>query len=310
MKKLSFLFLALIAVLIVGCSQSSKTSSDARTSMEALLKELARNPESVKIENVNTVYGNDSLSILHFDFTAKNGLGMENTSKMEYIYLVQGDKKYEAVHELGSDNVFVDTQALEKLKKGSIFQDLDYDSALRYLAATYINGNGRVVGDKSKEQEVNISVPTGTGSWELKSYSDSFGDETDDRYLTLLGNGVFSNSATLNSDLKALLFVDGNSFSFRLIEYGFSPVKDDDAPYNTQIKDSEGKVHNFTLWNSGQSGQIGPLSQSQNDYKEFVDILNKGGEITVIMNYNRYSETDYRFKMNVDGFNKAIKFVK
>lgn len=310
MKKLSFLFTALTALLMVGCSQSSKTSSEARTSMEALVKELARNPESVKIDNVNTVYGNDSLSILHFDFTAKNGLGMESTDKMEYIYLIQGDKKYEAIHELGADSIFVDTPTWEKNKKGNIYQDLDYDNALRYLAATYINGNGRVVGDKSREQDVNISVPTGTGCWELKAYSDSFGDDTDNKYLVLMGNGVFNNSATMNSELKALLFVDDDSFSFRLFEYGHIPVKDDDASYYTQIKDSEGVVHDFRLWNSGQSGQIGPFNNPQEDYKELVNILNKGGEITVVIHYNHYGESDYRFKMNVDGFNKAIKFVK
>ena len=310
MKKSSIIFTALIALLMVGCSQSSKTSSEARTSMEALVKELARNPESVKIENVNTVYGNDSLSILHFDFTAKNGLGIESTEKMEYVYLIQGNNKYEAIHELGDDKIFVDNPTLDKMKKGNIYQDLDYDNALRYLAATYINGNGRVVGDKSREHEVNISVPTGTGSWELKAYSDSFGDDTDSKYLVLMGNGVFSNSATMNSSLKALLFIDGDSFSFRLFEYDHSPVKDDDAVYYTQIKDSEGVVHDFNLWNSGQSGQIGPVRNLQEDYKELVNILNKGGEITVIMHYNYYGESDYRFKMNVDGFNKAIKFLK
>lgn len=310
MKKTSFIFTALIALLMVGCSQSSKTSSESLSSMEALVKELALNPESVKIENINTVYGNDSLSILHFDFSGKNGFGVETRNKMEYVYLLQGDKKYEAIHELGADSIFVNTSTWEKMKKGNIYQDLDYDNAIRYLAATYINGNGRVVGDKSKEQEVNILVPTGTGNWQLNAYSNSFGDVTDDKYLALMGNGVFSNSATIDSELNAILFVDDNNFAFRLIEYGFNPVKNDQTSYNTQIKDSEGVVHDFRLWNSGQSGQIGPYNNPQEDYKELVNILNKGGEITVIMNYDYYGESDYRFKMNVDGFNKAIKYLK
>ena len=41
---------------------------------------------------------------------------MESTDKMEYIYLIQGDKKYEAIHELGADSIFIDTPTLEKLK--------------------------------------------------------------------------------------------------------------------------------------------------------------------------------------------------
>lgn len=308
MSKITIVTVVIVAFLMSACNQSSKTSSEAKSSMESLVKELAKNPESVKIDNVNTVYKNDSLAILHFDFTAKNGLGMESTDKMEYIFLIQENKKYEAIHELDSDSVFVDNPTWEKKRKGNIYEHLDYDDAVRYLAAIFVNGNGRVVGDKSHEQDVKISVPTGTGEWELKHYSDSFGEETNDKYLVLMGNGVFSNSATSNSNLKVVFFIDDDNFSFRLFEYGSSPVKDDDASYYTRIKDSEGNIHDFRLWNSGQSGQIGTYGNE--DYKEIVDILNKGGEITVLMNYNHYGQSDYRFKLNVDGFKKAIALVK
>lgn len=310
MRPLTSLMVILAVLILAACSQSQKTSSEARTSMEALVKELAKNPESVKIDNVNAVYQNDSLSILHFDFTAKNGLGMESTDKMEYIYLIQGDKKYEAIHELAADSVYVDNPTWEKNRKGNIYEDLDYDAALRYLSAIFINGNGRAVGDKARENEVKIEVPTGTGAWELKRYSDSFGEETNDKYLVLMGDGVFSNSATTNSNLKVVFFIDGNSFSFRLFEYGSSPVKDDDATYVTRIKDSEGNVHDFRLWNSGQSGQIGSFYNGTEDYQKIVDILKKGGDIVVLMNYSNYGQSDYRFKLNVDGFDKAMKLVK
>lgn len=310
MRHLTSLMVILAVLILTACSQSQKTSSEARTSMEALVKELAKNPESVKIDNVNAVYQNDSLSILHFDFTAKNGLGMESTDKMEYIYLIQGDKKYEAIHELAADSVYVDNPTWEKNRKGNIYENLEYDAALRYLAAIFINGNGRVVGDKARENEVKIEVPTGTGAWELKRYSDSFGEETDDKYLVLMGDGVFSNSATTNSNLKVVFFIDGNGFSFRLFEYGSSPVKDDDATYVTRIKDSEGNVHDFRLWNSGQSGQIGSFYNRTEDYQKIVDILKKGGDIIVLMNYSKYGQSDYRFKLNVDGFEKAMKLVK
>ena len=310
MRHLTSLMVILAVLILTACSQSQKTSSEARTSMEALVKELAKNPESVKIDNVNAVYQNDSLSVLHFDFTAKNGLGMESTDKMEYIYLIQGDKKYEAIHELAADSVYVDNPTWEKNRKGNIYENLEYDAALRYLAAIFINGNGRVVGDKARENEVKIEVPTGTGAWELKRYSDSFGEETDDKYLVLMGDGVFSNSATTNSNLKVVFFIDGNGFSFRLFEYGSSPVKDDDATYVTRIKDSEGNVHDFRLWNSGQSGQIGSFYNGTEDYQKIVDILKKGGDIIVLMNYSKYGQSDYRFKLNVDGFEKAMKLVK
>lgn len=302
--------MALMVILLTSCSQSTKTSNEAKSAMEACIKELAKNPESVRLTKVSPVYENDSLTILHFDFTAKNGLGMESTDKMEYVYLVQGDKKYEAIHEVGADSVFVSTPTWEKNRKGNIYESLDYDGAIRYLAATYINGNGRVVGDKARDQEVKISVPTQTGSWELKNYSDEFGEPTEKNYLVLMGEGIFSNSATSNSKLQVVFFIDDDSFSFRLFEYGSSPVKDDDHAYVTRIKDRDGIVHDFRLWNSGQSGQIGPMFSSSENYKELSEILKKGGEIIVTMKYSSYSDSDYRFKLDVDGFSNAIKYVK
>lgn len=313
MKRLIYCLATLALLLVCACSQSEKTAREAKTSMESIIKELARNPESVKIENINAIYENDSLTILRFDFTGKNGLGVESTDKMEYIYLVENGKKYEAIHELDADSVYLDTPTWETRRNGSIYENLDYDAAIRYLAASHINRYGRVVGDKTHEQDVKISVPTGTGAWELKHYTDSFGDETSDKYLVLTGEGVFSNSATNDSKLKAIFFIDNNMFSFRLFEYGSHPVKDDDAPYMTRIKDSTGAIYDFRLFNAGQSGQIGTFSAydmvSNDKYNRMLDILKNGGEITVLMNYSNYGQRDYRFKLNVDGFENAIEFI-
>lgn len=310
MKPFIYTLIVVVGVLVTACSQSTTTSSEAKSSMEALVKELAKKPESVKLANINPIYENDSLTILHFDLTAKNGLGIESTERMEYVYLIQGDKKYEAIHEIGADSVYVSNQTWEKIRKGNIYERLDYDGAIRYLAANFINGNGRVVGDKTHDQDVKIDVPTHTGAWKLNRYSDDFGEETNDKYLVLMGDGVFSNIATSNSNLEVVFFIDGDSFSFRLFEYGSSPVKDDDSIYTTRIKDSEGIVHDFEFWNSGQSGQIGPMYADDGDYSKIVDILNKGGEIIVTMNYDKYGQSDYRFRLDVDGFKEAIKYVE
>ncbi|MBO4964730.1 MAG: hypothetical protein J6C81_00500 [Muribaculaceae bacterium] len=304
-------FAAVAALALSACSQSAKTASEAKTSMEAMVKEVANDPASVKIENIDASYENDSLTIIHCDMRGKNGFGNEVINKIEYLYLKQGNKKYEAIHTLDADSVYLDKDAWEKARKGTIYEKLDYDGAIRYLAATSINRYGRIVGDKKNEQEVKITVPTQTGEWKLKNYSDSFGDKTKNNYLVLTGNGEFSNSATSNSDLSALLFVDKNTFSLKLLEYGSFIAKDDDAPYQTIIKDSEGNVHKFLLWNSGQSGEIGPiLTTMGEDYSNLLKILDKGGEITVLMHYEKYSPQDYRFKLNADGFKNAVKFLK
>ncbi|MFR9496233.1 MAG: hypothetical protein SNG69_02210 [Rikenellaceae bacterium] len=307
MKKL--LLILFLATLTISCNNSRKVTSDAKNAMKATMLEVVKNPKDAKIEDVTKMYANNSLCILHFTLTAKNGFGNDVTSKMEYVYILDNSKTYEAYHKIDNDAIFNSELELDKIKKGQIYENLDYDGAIRYLSATFVNNQGRAVGDKVGDVEVNISIPTKTGNWELKNYSDSFGEKTDDNYLILMGKGVFSNSATLNSNLTAILFVDNDSYSFRLFEYGSSPVKDDDASYVTLIKDSEGVIHSMDLTNSGQSAQIRPYSW-QNNYIDFIRILRKGGDIIVTMSYNKYGKSDYRFILNVDGFNEAIKYVR
>ena len=70
----------------------------------------------------------------------------------------------------------------------------------------------------------------------------------------------------------------------------------------------KGEITEFQLYNAGQSGQIGTASIEE--FAKITDILKKGGEITVIMTYNKYGRSDYRFKLNVDGFENAITLIQ
>lgn len=76
----------LLAALITSCSKS--VESDAKQQMEKTMKELAKDPSSVQISDVKTMFADDSLCILHYRFSAKNGFGAMRTSHYEYIYLV------------------------------------------------------------------------------------------------------------------------------------------------------------------------------------------------------------------------------
>lgn len=178
---------------------------------------------------------------------------------------------------------------------------------LRYLAAIYVNGRGREAGVKDGE-EFNIPVPTGTGSWELRAYKDEFGEKGVEKYLLLIGSGVFSNSATTDSKMTAILYMDKDDFSFKLIEYDSSVAKTDDS-YTYRIKDSEGGVYEMTLYNSDSSGQMSTWGAEH--FKKMEEILSKGGTITVsVREKNAYSTPDtYLFKLNVDGYEKAKTFL-
>lgn len=311
MKKLNvFGAIVLIVLALCSCSQKSKLESMAKEQMEKTFKEMAKNPESVKLSNLETVYSDDSLCIIHVDFSAKNGFGNEVKDRCEYIYISSNGKNYESYQEISKeeDGIFVSQEKYNKEKKGTIYETLDYEPGLRYLAAIYVNGNGREAGN-SEGESFSIPVPTGTGSWEMKSYKDEFGEEGASKYLVLMGSGVFSNSATTDSEMSAVLFMDkSGDFSFRLIEYNSSVVKSGDW-YDYRIKDSEGEVHEMTLYNGEESGQMS--SMSSEDKKTIKKILNKGGIITVsVREREAYSTPDtYLFKLDVTGYSKAASFL-
>ena len=300
---------ALMLSLITSCSQSAKLEKAAKEQMEATFTELARDPSSVQLSNIETVYSDDSLCILHCDFSAKNGLGAEVKDKCEYIFISSNVKNYESYMEINKneEGVFVTQEKYDKEKKGTIYESLPYEAGLRYLAAIYVNGKGREAGVKDGEA-FNIPVPTGTGSWELRAYQDEFGEKGSQKYLLLMGSGVFSNSATTNSRMTAILYVDKDEFSFKLIEYDSSVAKNDHS-YTYRIKDSDGDVYEMNLYNSESSGQMSTWGSEH--FKKMEEILSKGGIITVsVRERNAYSTPDtYLFRLNVDGYTKAKTYL-
>ena len=84
MRKMA-LFVVLSS-LFLACSNG--VEKNAKQQMEQTMKELAKDPSSVQISDVKTMFANDSLCILHFKFSAKNGFGAMRTSLYEYVYLI------------------------------------------------------------------------------------------------------------------------------------------------------------------------------------------------------------------------------
>ena len=311
MKKLNvFGAIVLIVLALCSCSQKSKLESMDKEQMEKTFKEMAIDHDSVKLSNLETVFSDDSLCIIHVDFSAKHVFGYEVKDRYEYIYISSNGKNYESYQEISKeeDGIFVSQEKYNKEKKGTIYETLDYEPGLRYLAAFYVNGNGREAGN-NEEESFSIPVPTGTGSWEMKSYKDEFGDESASKYLVLMGSGVFSNSVTTNSEMSAVLFMDkSGDFSFKLIEYNDIVVKDDYS-YDCRIKDSEGEVHEMTLYSGEEPGQMS--SWSSENKETIKKILNKGGIIKVyVRERDAYSTPDtYLFKLDVTGYSKAASFL-
>ena len=58
------------------------------------MKELARNPETYKIENEKVIFSSDSMCTISFVGSGQNGLGRYSTSRMEYTIVKCKDDKY------------------------------------------------------------------------------------------------------------------------------------------------------------------------------------------------------------------------
>lgn len=246
MKRLFFLLL--IVLSFASCSRASKVAAEAEKTMTQLFKEIAKVPESVKVDGIETKFSDDSLCILNANFTAKNGLGNESTSKYEYIYLVSQGQAYEAYGEIGDDDVYIKPEEFDREKKGKIYENLPYEQAIRHLASVKVITSGRAVGDQERN-DVDIPMSLNTGLWEKRQYTDSFNEKTDDSYLVLKAKGAFSNSATNGSEMTALLFVSEYDISLRLVEYSSSLVKDDEL-YTLMVKTPDEEVHYFWLRNN------------------------------------------------------------
>ena len=311
------LVLLLISIVLVACTQSSKLKSEAKEQMEQTFKESANDPSSVKFSDAEFVFNDDSLCIIHVNVSAKNGFGADVKSKVEYVFIKSNNKHYEGFQEIknSEDGVYLSKEKFDKEKKGKIYENLSYEAGLHYLAAIFINTQGREAGIKDGTF-FRIPVPTGTGSWEINSYTDEFGEKDAEKYLVINGIGVFSNSATTDSRMTAVLFVDkSGDFSLRLVEYDSSIVKSDEY-YDVRVKDKDGKIYEWVMINNEESGQMMPSTlysnQTSNDLNKTMEkILNKGGIVTfVIKEQNAYSTPDtYLFKIDVTGYQKAKSFL-
>lgn len=299
----------ILLLLCIGCSKSDKTRNAAEEQLQKSVTEWAKNPASAKAENVNTVYSTDSIAVLHLDLTAKNGFGNPITQHMQYVYIALGDSIYDGLLELGTEDVYQDIETWKKTKGGTFYENLDYDTSMKFRAISFINVYGRRVGEKFGINQPNIPVPTKTGNWTLKSGSDKFGDATSHKGLYIMGKGTFSNIITTGSEAFAILCVSDNLVTLGILEYSSHPVNNKGETYKVNIKDSKGVEYpTMKFMNMGSGGAIIPV-----DYENVTllfDILKKGGTVSFNVVSDDFNPSTYKFKINVDGYLEALKYIK
>lgn len=175
----------------------SKAKKDAKEMVEKKAMEPANFNKNISLDEITPIYSSDSLCILYLSVKFKNLFGVDVTQRVEFVHF--GDCWF--VHAPDEDKkettIFLPEELYEKEKKGKIYENYQYDDALYYRAALYMN---------KQNEEGELDIPITTGLWELGEYMDEYNKQTGRKYLLLSSsNGVEKGS---DSDVKAELIVD------------------------------------------------------------------------------------------------------
>jgi hypothetical protein len=159
--------------------------------------------------------------------------------------------------------------------------------------------------EKERIRLVNIN---NTGIWSVSHYVDDFGEPTKEGYIrnTSFISGLFSNTATQNSDLNVKLLISNSSdISIMLYEYaGNNPVKAYSAEsYRVLIQDKDGKRYKLTATNYSDR-----LSFSKSTSIKVHGILMEGGMIKFKIIETDTPTTEYDFTIsNADWYDNAYR---
>lgn len=125
-------------MILFSCTNGLKPR--ALKHMKSTIKELAKNPDSMKLTNIETAFNNDSLCVIHFIGKGQNGFGGYSSSHFEYIFIKIRDGKdpkkityAETLLDLDENNEITGEQ------NESIMKEMSEDdiSSFKALAAKY-----------------------------------------------------------------------------------------------------------------------------------------------------------------------------
>lgn len=163
---------------------------------------------------------------------------------------------------------------------------------------------------------VNPAIAESTPKWEKLYYVDEFKMPTEDYYYAYIADGTFSNSATLNSKLTAVVFFypeqkgkSKNIIAFRFFEYGSTLVT--------------GMIDPYTLYSIHMMDNNGEISETEADlyigehdickygpspaYDVIYNALFEGGTVRFsIETTNRTPKSTYVFTVEDEGGLAAI----
>ena len=150
MSIMKTLLLISMLFLLSCCNNKIDIESMAKEQAEKTMKEFARNPESISISKMETIFKTDSTCVLHFIQRGQNGFGGYSIEKIEYMYCIQkSGRTYECVIDLnytGSKfKQFMDFGTKIELKSNGEIKPDDMTNWLIGSIGIYTAVNGRLI---------------------------------------------------------------------------------------------------------------------------------------------------------------------
>lgn len=106
MKTKFYLIITMLTsfLMFIACNSQS-VEEIAVKQMKKTVLELAKNPDTFNVSDIQPIISEDSLVILHCITRGQNGFGGYSIGQLEYIYFISPDgKRYEAINDLESDD--------------------------------------------------------------------------------------------------------------------------------------------------------------------------------------------------------------
>jgi len=137
--------------------------------------------------------------------------------------------------------------------------------------------------------------------WKTEYYVDDFGEPTEDTFEYFDAIGVFSNSATTNSECGYFIKHDRDQEIYSISIYPYNRSSKESwvgsTFQNVKLKRPEGDV--LTL--NSFCYKKGRVIFSKEDYPLFKDAISEPGQYTFLLRYiGKYSESKYMFDFTID----------
>lgn len=208
-------------------------------------------------------------------------------------YICGAEKTEKVLQDLYMDNI-----TSESKSEDSNWKIVENDDG----SISIVDNNGKIIVDGTDNKDSDNVENKKHDVWKVKKYVNEFQEETDYTYISGVFKGVFSNSATTDSELYAQVLIDDYGVYIKLNEYGSHLVKNSSKEYadnyTVKILDSNGDSHKY-------SGEMKPGGDRINltvNRGTFLELL-KTGNLKVYIENEEYALTNYLFWIELANLN-------